>query len=330
LLLENEYPVKLSSFGFHTSVLTNLNRAFSFGDNSEGQLGSPVTNTRRPLLISTINFEANEYFIDVQAGHRFAVGLTNLGKIYAWGNNFNTYLASNFTPFDKSSQAQVIPYRIISNSTGARFSKIAVGYSHFMALTETNLVVGFGYNETYRLGDGTRVDRPGGTITQLPNLLPNEIPVEVYASSSNSYVLTNLGRLYSMGSTIGYGNGVTTIQLTPGLVSLENLASGDSISKVFTGHSTTYILTKSNKVYAWGSNANYQVGNNSNVNVLIPIEITGFSLNQNEKIINLYGGSNHVFATTNFFRVFGWGGNAEYQLGNGTNVDVRTPQLIEF
>jgi alpha-tubulin suppressor-like RCC1 family protein len=332
LLNNGEFIAKVSSHGFHTLVLTNQYRVFGFGLGNEGQVGDGfLGNVTVPRLINTANLSSNEYFVDIHAGHRYSLGLTNFGEIYAWGANFNYYRAMGVA---NPSIAQGIPVKIdygVSLLTNEKFVELDIGYSHAIARTNFNRIFAFGTNSYGRLGDGTTTDRPIPVLVSLPSILTGEIPTNVFASNGASYVLTNLGRVYAFGSSFSGELGInsSTWSLSPVLVNLEALQVGEQVIRLFIGHSTMFLMTNLNQVYAWGLNTNYQIGDNNNTNVLTPKHIQ-FQLNTNETIVNISSGNQHTVANTNMFRYFAWGANNHYQLGDLTTTTRRTPTLIDF
>jgi alpha-tubulin suppressor-like RCC1 family protein len=332
LLNEGEYVLNVTSYGFHTLVLTNQFRVFGFGLGNEGQLGSGfLGNITQPRLIDTTNLSLNEYFVDVHAGHRYSLGLTNFGDIYAWGANFDYYRA---TGVNKPGNAQGIPVKINYGGqllANEKFIELDIGYSHAIARTNFNRIFTFGTNSSGRLGDGTTTDRPVPVLVSLPSMLSGELPINVFASNGASFVLTNLGRIYAFGSGSSGELGInsSTWSLSPVLVNIDALQPGEQVNKLFIGQSTMFLLTNQNQVYGWGLNTNYQIGDNNNSNVLAP-KLIQFGLNTNETIVNISSGNQHTVASTNMFRYFAWGANNHYQLGDLSTVTRKIPTIIDF
>jgi len=72
-------------------------------------------------------------------------------------------------------------------------------------------------------------------------------------------------------------------------------------------------------VWAWGSNADGQLGNGSATNSDVPVQVDGLT-----NVISVAAGGNQSFALVAGGTVWGWGYNADGELGNGstTNSDV--------
>ena len=73
------------------------------------------------------------------------------------------------------------------------------------------------------------------------------------------------------------------------------------------------------KAYLWGANGNYQLGNNSDTNVL---SVPNTSLNLDENIQAMALGYSHVVAITKSGIVYAWGNNDNGQLGIGKRHNV--------
>jgi len=79
------------------------------------------------------------------------------------------------------------------------------------------------------------------------------------------------------------------------------------------------LLTSLGRVFTWGDNEFGQLGNETLEENLVPTDITHFfSLNEEEKIIDVSIGALHTAALTSDHRIFVWGYNGNSQLGDGT------------
>lgn len=72
------------------------------------------------------------------------------------------------------------------------------------------------------------------------------------------------------------------------------------------GHSL--MITQYGGLWAWGSNARYQLGNKSRGDVTVPVKIM-------EHVISTAAGSMHSLAVTSDGALYGWGSNTYGQLG---------------
>jgi len=134
------------------------------------------------------------------------------------------------------------------------------------------------------------------------------------------------GSVYCWGSNgvgqIGDGNTATTNRLTPTLVS--GMSSG--VSQIALGYShSCALISSSGSMYCWGWNTNGQLGDGTNVNRFAPVMVSGMS----SSVTAITAGYVHTCAIKSGGVLFCWGGNANYQVGEGTSstTDRRTPYM---
>jgi tRNA A-37 threonylcarbamoyl transferase component Bud32 len=108
---------------------------------------------------------------------------------------------------------------------------------------------------------------------------------------------------------------------------VNEIISGLNIADVKCGVEHTMILTESGEVYVWGNNSQWQIGNGTVDDQLIPIKLDYFD----EKIAIISCGAFHSMALTKSGSVYGWGRNT-WETVKSSNPDVQTlkPKLIEL
>ena len=104
------------------------------------------------------------------------------------------------------------------------------------------------------------------------------------------------------------GNNSTTDSPMPVMVS--GLSSG--AAAVASGDSHACALTTVGSVYCWGRNTDGQLGDNSTVDSLVPVPVTGLG----SGVTAIALGDNYGCAVTSLGGVKCWGANGGYQLGN--------------
>lgn len=164
---------------------------YVWGDNSYGQLGiNPKTATITPGTIHplNINLEDGESFVDISAGGRFAIALTNLGNVYAWGDNANGELG-------QGNKTQT--YSPVKISTISNISNISAGTNTALAVTADKNVYGWGYSKKGNLGltvSGS-ITKP----TKVTSLNDKDISI-VSCADGFSAVVSEMGRVYTFGN----------------------------------------------------------------------------------------------------------------------------------
>jgi alpha-tubulin suppressor-like RCC1 family protein len=132
----------------HTCGLTEDGKAYCWGRNVEGQLGTGGT----PQFSSTPVPVAGELtFAAISAGAGHTCGITQDRRAYCWGSNDHGELGSG-TYVPTTTPAAV--------ATELRFTSISAGLSATCGITATtDALMCWGWNDSGQLGDGTMHDR---------------------------------------------------------------------------------------------------------------------------------------------------------------------------
>ena len=157
------------------------------------------------------------------------------------------------------------------------------------------------------------------------DIVAGNVHPQITSSDRYVLVLTNSGALYSFGNgnfgALGSGN--TSNQSTPYHVNhSESVLVSQDLCSVSTGsYYSSYCLTRSGTVFAFGSNSFGQLGLGSTTDMLIPTEVTALS---SEVIVKVVAGHQHTCFLTSEGKLWSVGKNSDGQLGNGTNTDSST------
>jgi YVTN family beta-propeller protein len=244
----------------------------------------------------------------VSAGEYHTCGITTaqLG-VWCWGDNPSGNLG-NGTTNDSS-----IPVPVTGLSSGV--VEIVSGAYYSCARTSTGAVKCWGENGDGTLGNGTNTD--------------SSVPVDVSGLSSGVIALagggthvcalTNAGAVKCWGENLSgqLGNAGNSDSNTP--VQASGLTTG--ITAIGTGSDHSCAVTSGGALKCWGHNGQGQLGNGSNTNSNVPVDVTGLS----SGISTVDGGHSHSCALTSGGAVKCWGSNNPGQLGDGTATDSNVP-----
>ena len=210
-----------------------------------------------------------------------------------------------------------------------RFTSIAAGDFHSLAVTDEGKVYAWGYNGFGQLGLGTTSGYKNSPvlITALSNITVSGIAAGDY----HSLAFTTNGEVYAWGynawGQLGLGtSGNAYNESSPVLITALSNVSG-----IFAGRFHSLAFTTNGEVYAWGYNYFGQLGlgtsgDASNKNS--PVLITALS---NITVSGIAAGYYHSLALTTNGEVYAWGRNSYGQLGLGTGGDANnesSPDLI--
>lgn len=211
---------------------------------------------------------------------------------------------------------QLFTFLTLTVAQGQTSAKIlAAGYDHSLYICD-NSVMAWGKNSMGQLGNGTNTS---SNVPLYVSLLTDVISIA--GGGDHSLALKNDSTVWAWGYN-GWGelgNGTNTDSNVPVLISsLERIIA---ISGCGYGHSIA--LKNDGTVWTWGRNSEGQLGNGSNTNSNIPVQVTSLT-NITEIVIGGY----HSLALKNDSTVWAWGVNDFGQLGNGSNTDSNIPVQV--
>ena len=259
-------PVQLSRFDdvvaiaagqSHSLAVRADGTAWAWGGNAGGELGNhSKRNSTLPVRVLGLSGVTA-----VAAGGADSLAVKSDGTVWAWG--FNSYgelgIGSNTgtdRPFQVSGLSDVIA--------------VSAGRLHSLALKSDGTVWAWGMNNLGELGIGSNTD--SNVPVPVPGL--NHM-VAVSASDEVSLALKSDGTVWAWGSNDAgeLGNGTNTGSYVPvQVLGLSNVAAISSFG-VEDGHSLA--LKTDGTVWAWGYNANGQLGNGTTTNCNLPILVPG-------------------------------------------------------
>ncbi|MBV9868209.1 MAG: CSLREA domain-containing protein [Abitibacteriaceae bacterium] len=222
------------------NVVTQTSVAFSWGDNTFGELG--IGNHQDQPLPQLVNNITD--VLTVAAGGSHSLALTKDGLVHAWGYNGAGQLG------DGTNEDRLSPVTV-DNLAGVR--AVAAGWYHSLALKQDGTVWAWGLNQSGQLGDGTNND------SSLPVQVQNLRNVQAIAAGVYfSLALKQDGTVWAWGSNFygQLGDGTTNDTSTP--VQVADLTGVRAIS-AGTAHSVA--LMADGSVRTWGWNHYGQLGN---------------------------------------------------------------------
>ncbi len=259
------------------------------------------------------------------------------GHYRAWGDNkFGTL--GDGTGFYAPSSSPRAP---LLDSGG--WSDIDSGGYHTVALKSDGTVWTWGDNQFNQLGDGA------GCVNFVNCTSDSPVPVfgltdvvEIAGGLYHSMALKSDGTVWTWGDNAfgQLGNDTnctsdpssctssTPVQVkaltgTGNLTGVSHISAGFFHSLVTVGTGTT------SKALAWGRNDVGQLGDNTTINRLRPVEVKGVGGSGTlTDVAQVAAGSIQSAALHNNGSVVGWGGNSNGQVGDGTNTNTSAPVRV--
>nr|QOR60370.1 hypothetical protein [Bathycoccus sp. RCC716 virus 2] len=324
----------------HTVACDSSGNCYAWGNGASGRLGQgDATNHDTPVKVKGVGgsgFLTN--IIKVSASMDVSYAVDSSGNCYAWGDGTSGRLGQgDATSHDTPVQVKGVGgtgylANIIQISSGGN------GY-HALALTSSGTVYAWGNNNAGGLGDGTNTDRNtpvqvkgvGGTgyLTGITKLAQHG-----YNYSGCSMVLGSNGRAYTWGGNsfgeLGQNN--TNNTNTPVIV-MGVGGSGylENVVDVACGGYHMHACDSDGTCYGWGRNhQNSPIGDGTSSQRNTPVKVKGVGgSGYLENIIGVGSSRFGGFAVDNEGNVYGWGDNANGQLGDGTSTIRSSPVQVK-
>ena len=248
----------------------------------------------------------------ISAGYRHTCAVTTSGGVMCWGYN-NLWQLGNGS---SKSLWSPVPIGVLTLHSGV--AAVSAGTFHTCALTTSGGVKCWGDNRLYQLGNDTTT---GSKVPlDVTGLTSGVAAVE--AGFLNSCALTTAGgvKCWGFNGEGGLGDGTLTNSAAP--VDVVGLTSG--VTAIATGGNHTCALTTSGGVKCWGYNSNGQLGNGTETDSDVPVDVTG--LTSGATVIST--GSFGTCALTGAGDAKCWGDNSFGQLGNGSLTPSSVPVAV--
>jgi alpha-tubulin suppressor-like RCC1 family protein len=235
-------------------------RVWGWGLNGGGELclGNTATYLTPVLLplahVTTLAGASNHALYDAD------------GTVYACGQNVEGDLG------DGSMNASLTPVKV-AGLDGASVTDLVASFANSGVLLANGKYLDWGYNANGQLGDG-QTGRPSDR--PVPVNLPHPVAQVAQGGSiwnnGQTIVMLSDGSLWGWGDDWAgqLGDGVQTAQPVPARF---YPPPGVAYQSLATGSATSYAISTTGKVYAWGVGTLGQVGNGSRLMTAVPVMV---------------------------------------------------------
>ncbi|MEV8638114.1 S8 family serine peptidase, partial [Streptosporangium sp. NPDC051023] len=289
--------------GYSVALKTD-GTVWTWGDNSQGQLGNgTTTDSSVPVQVAGI-FNA----VGVSAGPGHVLAVLADGTVRAWGDNSHRQLGYGTAD---SSIAITVPGL---TGVSAGIGTVAAGSGHSVVVLANGTVKAWGDNSQGQLGDGTTTNRIS------PVAVPGLTGVS-QVSSRGDHVLALLSggtvKAWGDNSQGQLGDGTLTDRKSP--IAVSGLTG---VNGVFAGalHSIATTTSGTSQTYAWGDNAQGQLGNGTTTDSTTPITIPVSG-------DWIAAGLAHNISKAGQW-LYAWGANGSGRLGDGTTTARTSPTRL--
>ena len=308
--------VKATARGGYTAyALTSSGTVYAWGYGAYGELGDG-SDTASALPVK-VSFPAGTVITAIAASEDSAYALTSSGKVLAWGYGNDGELGDGTT---SSSSDIPVP---VSLPAGTKITAIAAEDLGGLALTSADTTLAWGYGTDGELGNGTDSSSDTPTAVSLPS---GTKVASIAAGPYNGYVITSAGAelTWGYGALGEIGNGMTANSSVP--VS-PLLPSGTKVIAAAGAQETSYALTSTGEVLAWGFGGNGNLGNGSLSGSDLPVAV---SLPAGTKVTALGAEYYGALARTSADKLLAWGEGFLGDLGDGSTASSDVPVTVDL
>ncbi|MFA7209793.1 MAG: hypothetical protein WC120_06000, partial [Parcubacteria group bacterium] len=303
-------------------------KSFSTEVDFEGGSGSNagIVGADDPAVIQLLGLTKQ-----VAAGNSYTCALKTDGSVYCWGFNDYGQLGNN-SIVGTSEPVQVLGVGGIGML--ADITQITAGNNHTCALKTDGTAYCWGYNVYGQVGDKTITQRNVpvqvkgvggvGTLADVAQLV---------AGGNHTCAAKTDGTAYCWGHDL-YGqigdNVSTTRRTTPvQVLGVDGIGTLSGVRRISGGGNHTCAVKNEGTAFCWGSNAYGQVGNNSTIDALAPVQVLGIDgIGALSGIDRIATGAAHTCAVKTDNTVLCWGYNGNGQLGDGSDTDRYVPVAV--
>ncbi|MBH8559362.1 RCC1 domain-containing protein [Hymenobacter negativus] len=289
--------------GSHTVALKTDGSLWAWGSNASGQLGlSNNTSQNTPQRVGT-----GTTWASVAAGTSHTVAVRSDNTLYAWGLNDNGQLGLGNTT------NQNAPQRV---GTDTNWATASAGGSHTLAVKTDGSLWAWGSNANGQLGIGST------TAKSAPQRVGSGTSwASVAAGTSHSLAVQADGSLWAWGANasrqLGLGS-TTADQNTP-----QPVGSGTNWLSAAAGDAHSLAVQADGTLWAWGSNANGQLGLGNTTNQTTPQAVAAVT-----SWLSAAAGTGYSAGEQSCGAAWAWGLNTTGQVGDGSTTTRTSPVLI--
>jgi alpha-tubulin suppressor-like RCC1 family protein len=303
-------------------------RAFAWGLNTNGQLGTGTTTTSKlPLEVTTTGVLGGKTIFALAAGKSHSLALGPDGTLAAWGSNGYGQLGTG------NNTASKVPVAVGTAGVlnGKRVVAVAAGSNHSLALCADGTLAAWGDNFGGMLGDGTTTTRNFPVAVDTTGVLAGKRVVAVAAGGSHNLALCDDGTLAAWGYNLygQLGDGGTLVRSRPVAVSVTGALAGKTVVAIAAGAAHSLAICADGAVVAWGSNFSGQLGNGGTADSKLPVTVETAGVLNGRTVVAVAVGGSHSLAWSADGTLAAWGSNGGGQLGNGSQTQSNLPVAVD-
>lgn len=327
-VLNGSIIVAIAAGDSHSLILSDTGKVYSFGRNSEGQLGDGTWSERTlPVAVNDIGALLGHNITAIAAGDYHSLVLSSTGKVFTFGRNNKGELGQG-TKEDSNVPGMIYIY---AQLVGLNFTAIACGSDHSLILSSDGQVFAFGDNNNGQLGDGNP-----GTESNVPvaitsnSVLSGHNITGIAAGSSFSLLKSEDGKVFSFGENNQgqLGDGTNKQRDTAVAVLTSGVLNGTNITFISAGDQHSLVISGDGAVFSFGRNHYGQLGDGTVSPRYSPVAVNTSGLLNGVKVVAADAGNTHSVLLSDTGVMFAFGFYSWGQLGDGANTFRTVPTAV--
>jgi alpha-tubulin suppressor-like RCC1 family protein len=261
--------------------------------------------------------------VQASMGESAAILLSSDGTAQAWGDDSSRQLGADVS--NSASRGPVAVVDLTAHAPLQHVVQVETGDDNGVALIDDGSVLGWGDF----VGNGTTHNYLLPVqIVGTDGTTPLSHVVAVSAGWDYALALTDAGRVLSWGfdpgaGALGQGASAAQVVRTPGYVVRADGSPLDGIVQVSAGYNFCLALAADGTVWAWGSNAEGQLGRGTvGGSSAVAVQVLALGGGNLGRITMVAAGGWHALALDLDGRVLAWGLATDGQLGDGAGAPV--------
>lgn len=318
--------VDIAAGGAHSLAILSDGRLFSWGDNSNGQLGNGTTDNKNTPI--EIELDEGVKPVKIACGFNHSLAIGDNGCLYAWGANYDGQLGNGTT------EDSYIPVKI-KFPNNSKVVQIACGDDFSMAICDDGSLYTWGNNDDGQLGNGSNIEGQYRSTPTLIKLSGNVNPIKISCGSKYAMAIGDDGYIYGWGDNYNYqqSDGSTSYYCASPKIIAFSKDTEIKVNQISCGYSHVITLSCDNKLYGWGDHSSGQLGDIRRMDDDYSHNKMYYKLNfpADTKINSIVSDSSHstaIIDQNGSLYMSGW--NFYGQLGNGNREKIEKFSQINF
>jgi alpha-tubulin suppressor-like RCC1 family protein len=316
----------------HNLALSSTGQLYSWGGTTTyASLGNGSSaGSEVPVAVTDGAIPAGTTFTQIAAGGYLDLALASNGHLYSWGYNEFGELGNG----TNSNSTSAVPVAVAFSGYSplkhiVTISQVSAGINFALALGSDGGVYAWGDGTSGQIGNGTMTSSNVPVAAAAGAVPAGTTFTEVAAGLINSLALGSNGHVYAWGwnSDGQLGNAGTSPSDVPVAVSAP---AGTTFTQIAAGGDHALALSSSGQIYAWGLNADGQLGNGTTTNSDVPVAVSAGAIPAGATIAQIAAGYSDSFALTTTGQLYAWGSNDGGSLGNGANTNSTVPVAVHL